>query len=282
METLCQKFLFAPNEQKAFKSTVTGAWNILRASSSLKDESILGTAKNFGLFFQNMRDESNCFEKKKGEENLQRKAMLRMFSPGLNRKLAEGLLENLPCCSAMCDALEKESSTAIVNCATFNSKERPCLVDAIKSSLKNDAEMREAKRLLSADFNSYGWMVKKAVAVKFSVTRESVSAWMLDRVKESFESCQGDADDESSEKGGGTLTAVMTVVNLCTKELPAILRRLTVEYFSNREKTFQTRRNLDECQEAGIPFNPAQLAEPGAYLDLVKTILSPIQIKYSA
>ena len=286
METLCQKLLFPPDEQKAFKTAVTGAWNLLRASSCMKDQSILGTAKNLGLFFQNMKEEFNCFEKPKSdkEQNLQRKALLKMFSPGLNRRIAEGLLDNLPCCSAICDALDKDSSTAIVNCATLNSKERPSLVDAIKSFLKNDADMREAKRFLTADFNSFGWLVKKAVAVKFSVTRESVSAAILDRVKESFEACQGDADDESSDKGGGggAGSAIMTVVTICTKDLPAILRRLTVEYFSNREKTFQTRRNVDECQEAGIPFNPAQLAEPGAYLDLVKTILNPLQIKYSA
>jgi hypothetical protein len=277
VETLCQKLMFPPNEQKSFKTAVTGAWNLLRASHSMKDQSVLGTAKNFGLFFQNMKEEYNCFE----QRGVQRKALLKMFSPGLNRKIAEGLLDNLTSCAAICDALDKDSSAAIINCATMNSKGRPSLVDATKALLESDAEMREAKRLLSADFNGYGWLVKKAVAVKFSVNRERVSEFLLDRVKESFESCQGDADDESSEKGGGALSAIMTVVTICSKDLPAILRRLTVEYFSNREKTFQTRRNVDECQEAGIPFNPAQLAEPGAYLDLAKTILKPIREKYS-
>jgi len=288
METLCQKLLFPPDEQKAFKTAVTGAWNLLRASSSMKDQSILGTARNFGLFFQNMKEESNCFEKpdvkKQGAEKqvVLRKALLKMFSPGLNRKIAEGLLDNLSCCSAICDALDKDSSTAIISATVSGGKDRLSLVDAIKASLESDAEKREAKRLLSADFNSHGWMVKKAIAVIFSVNLESVAQSVLDRVKESFEACQGDADDDSSEKESGPLTAIMTVVTVCSKDLPAILRRLTVEYFSNREKTFQTRRNVDECQEAGIPFNPAQLAEPGAYLDLVKTILNPLQIKYSA
>ena len=288
METLCQKLMFPPDEQKAFKTAVTGAWNLLRASSCMKDQSILGTAKNFGLFFQNMKEESNCFENPKvGDkvgENLQRKALLKMFSPGLNRQIAGGLLDNLFICSAVCDAMDKDSATAIINCVTMNSKDRLSLVGTIKAALDNDSLMREAKRLISADFNSYGWLVKKAVAFAFKVTSETVSFSVLDRVKESFEACQGDADDESSDKGGGggAGSAIMTVVTICTKDLPAILRRLTVEYFSNREKTFQTRRNVDECQEAGIPFNPAQLAEPGAYLDLVKTILNPLQIKYSA
>jgi hypothetical protein len=78
------------------------------------------------------------------------------------------------------------------------------------------------------------------------------------------------------------IPAVMTVVSICSKDLPAILRRLTIEYFSNRESKFLTLRNVDLCKEAGIPFNPAQLADPGAYLELAKSICSPIQSKYSA
>jgi hypothetical protein len=297
MNTLCQKFEFPPNEQKAFVTAVTGAWNLLRASSSMKDQSILGTAKNFGLFFQNMKEEFNCFEQK----SAQRVALLKMFSPGLNRKIAQGLLENLTCCSAICDALEKDSTTDIISCATLKSNSpapRLSLVEAATGLLKSQAELREAKRLLSDDFSGFNWIVKKAVSLKFRVSRETASQSVLDSVKESFESCRGDDDDDSSEEQKSVMSqvvdaltpaavkkmipAVMTVVSICSKDLPAILRRLTIEYFSNRESKFLTLRNVDMCKEAGIPFNPAQLAEPAAYLELTEAICSPIQTKYGA
>jgi hypothetical protein len=39
---LCEKFLLNSNEQKAFTIAIRGAWNLLRASRSMKDQSILG------------------------------------------------------------------------------------------------------------------------------------------------------------------------------------------------------------------------------------------------
>jgi hypothetical protein len=297
MNTLCQTFQLTLQEQKAFVTAVTGAWNLLRAISSMKDQSILGTAKSFGLFFQNMKAESNCFEQK----SAQQVALLKMFSPGLNRKIAHGLLKNLTCCSAVCDALDKESTADIISCATMSSNSpapRCCLVEAATELLKSEAELREAKRLISNDFSGFNFIVKKAVSLKFKVNRETASEAVLERVKESFESCKGDDDDDSSEEQKSVLSqvadaltpsalkklvpAVMTVVSICTKDLPAILMRLTIEYFSIREKKFSTLRNVDACTEAGIPFNPAQLAEPGPYLDLTTAISNPIRTKDSA
>ena len=297
MDTLCKKLLFPPNEQKAFVTAVTGAWNLLRASSSMKDQSILGAAKSFGLFFQNMKEESNCFDQKSS----QRVALLKMFSPGLNRKIAQGLLKNLTCCSAICDALDKDSTKEIISCATTSSSSpipRCSLVEAATELLKAAPELREAKRLLSSDFSGHNWFVKTAVAAKFKVNRETASASVLDRVKESFESCRGDADDESTEEQKSVMSAVvdaftpsalkkimpavMTVVTICAKDIPAILRRLTVEYFSQKEAKFLKLRNVDACKEEGIAFNPAQLAEPGTYLELTRKISKPIQDKYSA
>ena len=78
------------------------------------------------------------------------------------------------------------------------------------------------------------------------------------------------------------MPAVMTVVTICAKDIPAILRRLTVEYFSQKEAKFLKLRNVDACKEEGIAFNPAQLAEPGTYLELTRKISKPIQDKYSA
>jgi len=296
MNTLCQKFELSVQEQKAFVTAVTGSWNLLRAISSMKDQSVLGAAKSFGFFCQNMKTEFNCFEQK----SAQRVALLKMFSPGLNRKIAQGLLENLTCCSAICDAVDKESTPDIISCATLSSNSpvpRCSLVEATTELLKSDAELREVKRLLTNDFSGSNFLVKKAVDLKFKVKAGTASAAVLERVKESFESCKGDDDDDSEEQKSvfsqvaDALTpsalkklvpAVMTVVSICTKDLPAILMRLTIEYFSMREKKFSTLRNVDACTEAGIPFNPAQLAEPGLYLDLTTPMSSTLRSKYSA
>jgi hypothetical protein len=302
METLCKTFDLSPQERDAFVTAVTGSWNLLRAIGSMKDQSILGAAKNFGLFFQNMKAEFNCFE----QQSAQQVTLLKMFSPGLNRKIAQGLLKNLTCCSAVCDALDKDATAGfagatadIISCATLSSNSpvpRISLVEATTELLKSDSELREAKRLLSDDFSGFNFLVKKAVSVKFKVNRQTASSAALERVKESFESCNDDDDSSEEQKSvfsqvADALTpsalkklvpAVMTVVSICTKDLPAILRRLTVEYFSTRESKLSTLRNVDACTEAQIPFNPAQLVEPGPYLDLTKAISSTIRSKYSA
>jgi hypothetical protein len=77
------------------------------------------------------------------------------------------------------------------------------------------------------------------------------------------------------------LPAVVTVVQICSKDVPAILRKLTNEYFLNREAKFQLLRSEDDCLEQGIPFNPAQLAEPGNYIEITKSISNPLYSKYS-
>ena len=296
MLVLCQNFLFLDNEQKTFNISIRGAWNLLRASRSMKDQSILGAAKNFGLFFQIMNEESNCFEAK----DAQRYALLKMFSSGLNRFIAEGLLENLASCSAMCDALDKDSTTSIINCATLSSSSptpRLSLIDAATAHLSSDSDLREAKRMLIADFSTFNFMVKRAIDIKFKVNKQSVSSAVLERVKESLESCKEDDDDAESEESQSMMSqvldaltpsalkkivpAVVTVVQICSKDIPAILRKLTNEYFSNREARFLLLRNEDDCLEQGIPFNPAQLAEPGNYVEITKNISNPLQTKYS-
>jgi hypothetical protein len=297
MLVLCQNFLFSENEQKAFTKALRGAWYLLRASRSMKDQTILGVAKNFGTFVQTMKEESNCFE----ATDAHRSALLRMFSPGLNRDIAEGLLDNLASCSAMCDALEKDSTVDIINCATFakysGSSARSAFIDAATAYLKSDSELREAKRLFTADFSTFNFMVRRAIDVKFKINKQSVSSFVLERVKESLESCKEDEDDEESEESQSIMSqvvdaltpsafkkilpAVVTVVQICSKDIPAILRKLTNEYFSNRESRFILLRNEDDCVEQGIPFNPAQLAEPGHYVEITKNISSPLQTKYS-
>jgi hypothetical protein len=313
MLILCHSlFVLTPEERKTLSMTVNGAWNLLRASRSMKDQSILLTSNNFGQFFQIMGADSNCFEKTadvadpkdkkaaKGQKDAQknkdpqRTALLKMFSPGLNRKIAEGLLDNLESCAAMSNALAKDSTPVIIDCATM-SIGKVCLIEAATMHLVSDEDLREAKRLITADFSEFNFFVKKAVDVKFNVSKQTASPSVLDRIKESLDSCKGDEDDaaESDESGSfiskvvdafnplkKIAPAITTVVQICSKDLPAILRKLTNEYFSDREKKFDLLRNEDDCQENGIPFNPAQLSEPGNYMSITKKISDPLRIKY--
>jgi hypothetical protein len=115
-----------------------------------------------------------------------------------------------------------------------------------------------------------------------------------------LEDCTGDDDEaesESEESQGfiakavkdkftpqglkNLLPAIMTVVQICSKDVPAIKRKLTYEYFLDREKRFDLLRSEENCQEQGIPFNPAQLADPETYVGITKTVSNPLQMKYS-
>jgi hypothetical protein len=316
-------FMLTPAEDKAVKTTVLGAYNLLRASRNMKDQSILGTGSFFGQFYKEMGEDANCFDlpdsqkkdsKKKGskkkdapktplqkEKEAYRSALLRMFSPGINRKIAEGLLDNLTSCSAMGDAIIKDATTTIIDCATLGASgppQRCSFIDATVTHLEDDEELlREAKSLLTADFSGFNFLVKKAIDLKFRVSKQSISSAVLDRVKESLEGCKGDEDEAESEESQGfmskvvdaftpealkkILPAVATVVQICSKDVPAILRKLTNEYFVDREKRFDLLRSEENCQEQGIPFNPSQLAEPGNYVGITKKISNPLQIKYS-
>jgi hypothetical protein len=316
MSILCDKLFDLPTEEEKekMKITVNGAWHLLLASRSMKEQSILFTAKNLGEFFQTMQEESKCFEKsvevpvpkdKKAakvqkevnkNKDPQRTALLRMFSPGLNRKIAEGLLDNLESCGAMANALAKESTPVIIDCAAV-SLGKVCLIEAATMHLSNDEDLREAKRLITADFSGFNFFVKKAIDMKFNVNKQTVSSAILDRVKESLESCKGDEDDVEAEAPESFVSkvvdaftpavvkkvapAIATLVQICSKDIPAILRKLTNEYFFEREKKFDTLRNEDDCLDKGIPFNPAQLVEPGNYTDITNKIVEPIRLKYS-
>ena len=317
-------FMLKSDEQKAVETTVKGAYSLLRASRSMKDQSILGTGSSFGQFYADMGQDANCFDlpdsqkkdsKKKGskkkdapkkdalqkEKEAYRSALLRMFSPGINRKIAEGLLDNLTSCSAMADAISKESTTSIIDCATLGASgppQRCSFIDATVAHLQDDEELlREAKQLLTADFSGFNFLVKKAIDLRFRVSKQSISSAVLDRVKESLEGCKDDEDEAESEESQGfmskvvdaftpealkkILPAVATVVQICSKDVPAILRKLTNEYFVGREKRFDILRSEEKCQEEVIPFNPAQLAEPGNYVGITKKISNPLQTKYS-
>jgi hypothetical protein len=303
-------FMLSDAEGAALKKTVLGAYNLLRASRNIKDQFILGAANSFGSFYKVMGDEADCFgkhqdpKKKDVPPNVflaHRSAFLRMFSPGLNRKIAEGLLDNLTSCSAMSDALLRDATAAIIDCATLGASGPPprcSFVEATVTHLKDDDELlREAKRQLTADFSGFNFLVKKAIDLKFRVNKQSISSAVLDRVKESLEGCKGDDDEVESEESQGLMSkvvdsftpeafkkivpAVVTVVQICSKDVPAILRKLTNEYFVDREQRFDLLRSEDDCLDKGIPFNPAQLAEPGNYMDITKKISNPLQIKYS-
>jgi hypothetical protein len=316
-------FMLTPAEETAVKTTVLGAYNLLRASRTMKDQSVLGTGSWFGQFYKEMGEDANCFDlpdsqkkdskkkdsKKKDvqkkdpqqkEKEAYRSALLRMFSPGINRKIAEGLLDNLTSCSAMSDAVIKDATASIIDCATLGASgppQRCSFIDATVTHLKDDEELlREAKRLITADFSGYNFLVKKAIDLKFRVSKQSISSAVLDRVKESLEGCKGDDDEAESEEQGfmskvvdaftpealkKILPAVVTVVQICSKDVPAILRKLTNEYFVDREKRFDLLRSEESCLAEGIPFNPAQLAEPGNYIGITKKISNPLQMKYS-
>lgn len=312
---LCEDILSAPEVLPAIKSTMRGAWGLLRASRSMKEQSIVATAKNFGQFFSVMEGDAKCFEvadaqqsvpkgaKKKGKKeatkkNPQRSALLKMFSPGLNRKIAEGLLDNLASCAAFSDALEQDSTTSIINRSCVSGEGGGlCIIEAARCHLSADADLREAKRMITSDFSDFNFVVKKAVDVKFKVNKSSISSAVMDKVKDAFESCQQDDDEAESEESQSVMSqvidaftptalkqilpAVTTVVGICSKDIPAILRKLTNEYFLNRETKFQILASEDACLDNGIPFNPAQLAEPGTYVELTKSISNPLQIKYS-
>jgi hypothetical protein len=314
--------MLSPAEQKAVTTTVLGAYNLLRASRNMKDQSILGAGSSFGQFYKEMGADANCFEltvspkkdsqkkdsKKKDaqqkdaqqkEKDAYRSALLKMFSPGINRKIAEGLLDNLTSCSAMSDAIIKDETKLIIECATLGASGPPSqcsFVDAAVTHLEDDAELLQAaKRLLTADFSGFNFLVQKAIDLKFKASK--ISSAVLDRVTESLEGCKGDDDEAESEESQGfmskvvdkftpealknLLPAVFTVVQICSKDVPAIKRKLTYEYFLNREKRFDLLRSEEQCLEQGIPFNPAQLAEPENYVGITKAVSSPLQMKYS-
>ena len=314
-------FMLTPAEDKAVKTTVLGAYNLLRASRNMKDQSILGAGSSFGQFYKEMGEDAHCFEltvspkkdsqkkdsKQKDaqqkEKDAYRYALLRMFSPGINRKIAEGLLGNLTSCSAMVDAIIKDETKSIIECATLGASGPPSrcsFIDATVLLLEDDdGLLQEAKRLLLADFSGFNFLVKKAIDLKFRASK--ISSAVLDRVKESLEGCKGDDDEEPEpEESEGFMSnvkkvvdaftpealyniwpAVVTVVQICSKDVPAIKRKLTNEYFLDREKKFDLLRSEENCQEQGIPFNPAQLAEPENYVGITKAISNPLQMKYS-
>ena len=309
-------FMLTPAEQKAVTATVLGAYNLLRASRNMKDQSILGAGSSFGQFYKEMGEDAHCFEltvspkkdsqkkdsKQKDaqqkEKDAYRYALLRMFSPGINRKIAEGLLDNLTSCSAMVDAIIKDETKSIIECATLGASDPPrcSFVDATVTYLEDDdALLQEAKRLLTADFSGFNFIVQQAIYLKFNASK--ISSEVLDKVKEALEGCTGDEDEAESEAEESfmskavdkftpqalknLLPAVMTVVQICSKDVPAIKRKLTYEYFLDREKRFDLLRSEENCQEQGIPFNPAQLAEPETYVGITKTVSNPLQMKYS-
>jgi hypothetical protein len=235
----------------------------------------------------------------KQEKDAYRSDLLRMFSPGINRKIAEGLLDNLASCSAMVDAIIKDETKSIIECATLGASDPPrcSFVDASVTHLEDDEKLlQEAKRMLTADFSGFNFIVQQAIYLKFNASK--ISSDVLEKVKEALEGCTGDDDDaesESEESGFMSkvvdkftpealkklLPAVMTVVQICSKDVPAIKRKLTNEYFVNREKRFEVLRSEENCQEQGIPFNPGQLAEPETYVGITKTVSNDLMMKYS-
>jgi hypothetical protein len=89
---LCEDILSAPEVLPAIKNTMRGAWGLLRASRSMKEQSIVATAKNFGQFFSIMAGDAKCFEvadaqqsvpkgaKKKGKKEERKKILsVRLF-----------------------------------------------------------------------------------------------------------------------------------------------------------------------------------------------------------
>ena len=326
-------FKLTPAVQKAVTRTVLGAYHLLRASRNMKDQSVLGAGSSFGQFYKEMGEDADCFDmvvspeqdfmskvadkftsfgqkkdsqkkdsqKKDAEQkekDAYRYALLRMFSPGISRKIAEGLLDNLTSCSAMVDAIIKDETKSIIECATLGASDPPrcSFVDATVTYLEDDdALLQEAKRLLTADFSGFNFIVQQAIYLKFNASK--ISSEVLDKVKEALEGCTGDDDEAESESEESfmskavdkftpqalknLLPAIMTVVQICSKDVPAIKRKLTYEYFLDREKRFDLLRSEESCQEQGIPFNPAQLAEPETYVGITKTVSNPLQMKYS-